>query len=776
MRRSLFCTLSVHVLTAMLIVSLAASLAACGGDDGGAPPTEASATIGAAGGTLDGPDGARVVIPPGALAQDTRITIARRDTGAPAAGPDGYTPRGATYEFTPHDIVFAQPVTMRVPVPPSAAANDEGVFRAGLGSSIWEAIGQTAAGGFAEWQSSGFSWYAHWGCAYTGTPADPYPCVGTSGFTQITPTPSNALALITHSAQAAYRYFGVTQATTLQLVASYSAPADCGDARIAFKRRRAGQSQPEVLLDTVPTVSTSGSRIHATAPFTVALTDADNGSTMIITAFSCRRAYQSPSRVNLSPSQQRTGAHDTMVFNAQIPAPPATVAPQVTLQPVAQSVTAPAAASFSAGASGAPAPTVQWQRSNDNGATWSDVAGATSLSYTLAATTVGDHGALFRAVFNNSAGTAASQGAALAVAAPPTTAGTHVGKLSLGFKHSCAVTSDGRLACWGYNSSLQIGQPNPQSASYPTPMIVPLAGTVTSVAAGHNATCAIHGGGLLSCWGSLGGTNVPTSTGLGDVTQMAFGFAHRCFVAEGHVACAGDNSAGQLGQGTLGVGSATALSVPDAAAAGTQVIALAAGTSHTCALSNAGEVRCWGRINGQSDAQGNAVLTPSPTVVVGLPSAVEIGAGNAHTCAVAAGGSVWCWGANAAGQQGTGSTSSAFTTAAAQVAGVGNVIALGAGADQTCVVQSDGRVRCWGAGQMGNGNAATTQPTPSLVSGLTGARTVSVASGQHVCVLTTARGAKCWGANADAQLGTTDLVGRTTPTDVSGTLQFWWGP
>ena len=77
---------------------------------------------------------------------------------------------------------------------------------------------------------------------------------------------------------------------------------------------------------------------------------------------------------------------------------------------------------------------------------------------------------------------------------------------------------------------------------------------------------------------------------------------------------------------------------------------------------------------------------------------------------------------------------------------------------------------------MGNGNVTTTQPAPSLVSGLTGTRTVAVASGQHVCVLTSARGTKCWDSNLEGQLGSGDAITRTTPTDVTGSLQYWWAP
>ena len=94
------------------------------------------------------------------------------------------------------------------------------------------------------------------------------------------------------------------------------------------------------------------------------------------------------------------------------------VAPAVTTQPANQTVTAGQAASFSAAATGTPAPTVQWQLST-NGSTWSTVGGATGTTYAIASTTAADNGHQFRAVFTNGAGTATTNAASLVVSSPP---------------------------------------------------------------------------------------------------------------------------------------------------------------------------------------------------------------------------------------------------------------------------------------------------------------------------------------------------------------------
>lgn len=83
------------------------------------------------------------------------------------------------------------------------------------------------------------------------------------------------------------------------------------------------------------------------------------------------------------------------------PAPDESI--RITRQPVDQSVSAGQPATLTAAASGTPAPSVQWQRSADDGVTWSDVRGATDTSYTIEPTTTEHNGWLFRAVFRNSA-------------------------------------------------------------------------------------------------------------------------------------------------------------------------------------------------------------------------------------------------------------------------------------------------------------------------------------------------------------------------------------
>ena len=95
------------------------ALAACGGgdDESGAPP--ASAVVGAAGGTVTGPNGAKVEIPPGALGSDTTIAIEATSAGSPLL-PDGFSVAGRMFAFTPHGTTFKVPVTVTLPFDPAS--------------------------------------------------------------------------------------------------------------------------------------------------------------------------------------------------------------------------------------------------------------------------------------------------------------------------------------------------------------------------------------------------------------------------------------------------------------------------------------------------------------------------------------------------------------------------------------------------------------------------------------------------------------------------------
>nr|BFE64702.1 hypothetical protein GCM10020063_092280 [Dactylosporangium thailandense] len=94
-----------------------------------------------------------------------------------------------------------------------------------------------------------------------------------------------------------------------------------------------------------------------------------------------------------------------------------TAAPVVTTQPLAQSRSAGGTATFTAAASGNPTPTVKWQEKLPNGS-WTDISSQTNTTLTFT-TNEQQNGAQYRAVFQNSLGSATTGAATLTVTPAP---------------------------------------------------------------------------------------------------------------------------------------------------------------------------------------------------------------------------------------------------------------------------------------------------------------------------------------------------------------------
>jgi alpha-tubulin suppressor-like RCC1 family protein len=196
--------------------------------------------------------------------------------------------------------------------------------------------------------------------------------------------------------------------------------------------------------------------------------------------------------------------------------------------------------------------------------------------------------------------------------------------------------------------------------------------------------------------------------------------------------------------------------------------AIAAGYNHTCALLNSGRVRCWGLNDKGQLGDGTLTNRATPTEVEGLIGVTAIAAGGSHTCALSSGG-VKCWGENLSGQLGDGTHTDSATPV--DVAGLSNgVAAIAAGGGHTCALMDRGAVRCWGwngSGQLGEGtNIDHSIPMPVNAAGTL---FYAITAGyQHSCALTTSAGVKCWGENGAGQLGDGTHVNRAEPADVEG--------
>lgn len=146
----------------------ALSLAACFGSgsssDSPSPPPPATCVVpcvNAGGGTVTGPGGAGVTVPPGALSGNVTLSITANAT-PPAPVPGQFSAAGAVHAFEPHGQVFAQPVTITVPLDPMAIGTGDTpqLIRSGTGQNAWTPLaGATRNGNVMTVQVTSFSWF-----------------------------------------------------------------------------------------------------------------------------------------------------------------------------------------------------------------------------------------------------------------------------------------------------------------------------------------------------------------------------------------------------------------------------------------------------------------------------------------------------------------------------------------------------------------------------------------------------------------------------------------
>lgn len=308
---------------------------------------------------------------------------------------------------------------------------------------------------------------------------------------------------------------------------------------------------------------------------------------------------------------------------------------------------------------------------------------------------------------------------------------------------------DGSVRCWGRDASGELGDGG-SSGEQLKPVPVPGVQDVTQIGLGAGFSCAVTGDKHVTCWGTgrilgdgkryekLKPTRVPS---VDDVAEIA---------VSGVLVCARTTKGGVTCWGTekpVRVDGANAAEV-------------AVASTHVCTRSAAGAVSCTGDTLWSKPG-------PDGFASPGVSGAEQLVTGDGFACALGKGGKVSCWGRNEMGQLGRAPDMDSHATAV-DVPGLGSVKKLSAGETQTCALDANGSVTCWGnnsEGELGIGKTSSDE-RPTKMTGLSNVVEVCLAS-IHGCARTAGSDVYCWGTNTSGQLGDGTKEPRYAPTRVA---------
>ncbi len=240
---------------------------------------------------------------------------------------------------------------------------------------------------------------------------------------------------------------------------------------------------------------------------------------------------------------------------------------------------------------------------------------------------------------------------------------------------------------------------------------------------------------LTACPGGGGSPRPPDPIGRipaedgaasADVVKIACGDFHTCALMKDHtLRCWGRNKSGELGDG-----SDSDRPRPVTVSGLNGVDDLALGANFSCAKMIDKSVKCWG--SGRILGDGKIVDKAPPTTIADISHVQQLRAGGYMICALTNGGDVKCWGLD---PRPTGEPKGAVELAVAGAHGCGRM--------------SDGTVRCWGEGIWGSPVGKESFANP----GVRKAKQIATGDG-FGCALVETGAVMCWGRNDEGELGT----------------------
>jgi alpha-tubulin suppressor-like RCC1 family protein len=299
-------------------------------------------------------------------------------------------------------------------------------------------------------------------------------------------------------------------------------------------------------------------------------------------------------------------------------------------------------------------------------------------------------------------------------------------RVSGGRAHTCGLTNAGRVYCWGDNAEGQLGDGTQTTRL--TPRALRWEATTTKfiqVSAGINHTCALTITGQAWCWGS--------------------------------------NASGQLGDNTVGTRRLRAVAVQQGSAVYTKI---AAGDGHTCALTQTGQIYCWGANNWAQLGDRTTIqrLTPVAYVPASLITYADVTVGREYTCGRSVTRVTWCWGNTTYGQSGNNNSGGDLRVRS----GTNGYVEVVSGGYHVCGRETGRQTYCWGRNNVGQlGDNTTTQRYAPVPVGQSGVIHAQLTAGQfHTCARSPEGQAWCWGSNIAGQLGDNTVTNRSLPVAV----------
>jgi alpha-tubulin suppressor-like RCC1 family protein len=241
-------------------------------------------------------------------------------------------------------------------------------------------------------------------------------------------------------------------------------------------------------------------------------------------------------------------------------------------------------------------------------------------------------------------------------------------QLDAGTSHTCGVTyTDRKAYCWGSNGSGELGDGTISNRLKPT--AVAGGRQFRQVSIGWSHTCGVTTADEVFCWGldsqgQIGDGSEITNrrspvrvASAAHFRQVDAGFAHTCAVTtDDRAFCWGDGRSGQVGDGK-----ALRRFTPRAVAGGLHFSRVSTGNFHTCGETTGNRAYCWGNnVYGQA-GDGTTTGRLAPVAVAGGLTFSQVSAGGFASCGVTPASRGYCWGANGGGQLGDGTMTERWT-------------------------------------------------------------------------------------------------------------------